>query len=147
MTDEQSLKDIRSLLLKYPGVTSAVVFRVPDKNEIHIRFRCTDAASLRAIAASAVWANVVITLGNPNTSICAEPRGVTDLPCDVSIPDGEADTPTQPERFGVYISDNLEEQGLISLDESSRLHARWNTRLTKRWWPDNPGGYSSVNGL
>ena len=132
MTKQQSLDDIKMLLLKYPGITSAVVFRDPDRNAVHIRFRCTDATSLRSIAACSVWANVVITLGDPNMSICAEPRGVTDLPCDIDIPDEESQVPTQPERFGVYISDDLETQGLISIESLQRLHSGWNTRLQSR---------------
>ncbi|APZ91527.1 hypothetical protein Fuma_01115 [Fuerstiella marisgermanici] len=65
MTDHQSLDDISSLLLTYPGVTSAAVFSVPDRQQVHVRFRCNDATSLKSIAASTVWSTVLITIVNP----------------------------------------------------------------------------------
>lgn len=132
MTDQQSLNDIKMLLLTYPGISSAVVFRIPDRHKVRIRFRCANATSLRSIAACSVWANVQITLGDPDTSICAEPEGVSDLPCDIEIPDEESEVPTQPERFGVYLSDDLEAQGLISAETLQRLHSGWNACLHKR---------------
>ncbi len=132
MTGQQSLDDIRMLLLKYSGVTSANVFRVPGANEVHVRFRCTEINSLRAIAVASVWANVAITLGDPNGRICGEPDVASDLPCDIAIPDSAATSPTHPERLGVYLSENLEAQGLIDLELLKSLHARWNTRLAKR---------------
>lgn len=132
MTDQQSLDDIKALLLTYPGINSAVVFRVQTCDEVHIRFRCNDAESLRSIAASTVWSNVVITLGNPNTSICAEPDGVRDLPCDIEIPDNHSCVPTHPQRFGVYVSADLADQGLITERRLTQLHSGWNTRLANR---------------
>jgi hypothetical protein len=132
MTGQQSLDDIRMLLLKYPGVTSATVFRAPGADEVHIRFRCTEIKSLRAIAAASVWANVAITLGDPNGRLCGEPDVASDLPCDIAIPDSETKSPTHPERLGVYLSDDLEAQGLIDLELLQNLHARWNTRLAIR---------------
>lgn len=138
MTDQQSLDDIERLLLIYPGMSSAVVFRVPERDEVHIRIRCNDVKSLRALAALSVWANVSIRLGNPNMRLCAELEGVTDLPCDVSITDSETDVPTHPQRFGVYVSDDLERQGLITLDEMYRLHERWNTKLMRSQPDESP---------
>ena len=132
MTEQDSLDEIQQLLLTYPGMESAVVFRVLDKQEVWVRFRCSDASSIRSIAAESVWANLKITLGDPNTRICAEPAGVSGLPCDVEISDAETSSPTQVERFGVYLSANLARQGLISEDKLRTLHSRWNTRLARR---------------
>jgi hypothetical protein len=132
MTEPQSLDDITNLLLTYPGVPSACAFRIQDRDEVRIRFRCTNADSLRAIAVAAVWSNVLITLGDPDSNICAEPPGARDLPCDIAIPDDETQPLTQSERFGVWLSEDLESQGLITLSELERLHLRWNTRLLKR---------------
>jgi hypothetical protein len=132
MTEQDSLDEIKQLLLTYPGMESAVVFRVPDKHEVWIRFRCSDASSIRSIAAESVWANLAITLGDPNTAICAEPAGVSGLPCDLEISDTETQSPTHVERFGVYISVDLAERGLISKDKLETLHARWKTRLSNR---------------
>jgi hypothetical protein len=132
MTKQDSLDEIKQLLLTYPGMESAVVFRVPDKHEVWIRFRCSEVESIRSIAAESVWANVPITLGNPNTAFCAEPDDVSGLPCDLKIPDTETEPPTQVERFGVYLSANLAEQGLISKDKLDSLHSMWNARLTRR---------------
>ena len=132
MTDTQSLEDIRTLLLAYPGVNSAVVFRVPNCDEVHMRFRCNDAESLRSIAAASVWANVEITLGDPNCRICAEPEGVLDLPCDIEIPDNHSEIPTESQLFGVYISADLADQGLITEDRLTQLHTGWNTQLAYR---------------
>ena len=132
MTNQQSLDDIRTLLLTYSGVTSATVFSVSDRNEVVIRFRCTDINSLKSMAASSVWSNVLITVANPQTHICGEPEGVFDLPLEIVIPDIESDVPTHPERFGVYISANLADQGLITEEKLAELHIRWNTRLANR---------------
>ena len=132
MTDNQSLDDIKTLLLAYPGINSAVVFRVPNCNEVHIRFRCNDAESLRSIAAASVGANVALTLGDPNGRICAEPEGILDLPCDIVIPDNHSNIPTEPQLFGVYISEDLAGQGLITEDRLSQLHTGWNTNLAFR---------------
>ncbi len=136
MTDQQSLDEIAKLLLKYPGITSAVVFQVPDRPEVHVRFRCVDANSLTAIARCTVRANVSIELGDPDSGICAEQDKSRDLPCDITIPDEEAmdgeETPTQPQLFGVFLADDLERKGLISTDDMSRLHSGWNTQLKVR---------------
>lgn len=132
MTGQQSLDDIKMLLLKYPGVTSAIVSRASGAADVQVRFRCANANSLRAIAVASVWANVGITVGDPNSRLCAEPDSASDLPFDISIPDSEATSPTHPERLGVYLSDDLEAQGLIDLELLKSLHARWNTRLAKR---------------
>ena len=132
MTNQESLDEIKRLLLTYPGMESAIVFHVPQQAEVHVRFRCSDASSIRSIAAESVWANVAITLGDPNTTMCAEPDGVSQLPCDVEIPDNETHSPTHVERFGVYISANLADRGLISKEKLAKLHARWNTRLASR---------------
>jgi hypothetical protein len=88
--------------------------------------------SLRTIAVASVWANVAITLGDPNGRSCAEPNVASDLPCDIAIPDSETKSPTHPERFGICLADDLETQCLIGLEMLERLHARWNTRLAKR---------------
>lgn len=132
MTDQQSLDDIKALLLVYPGISSAVVFRTPNSNTVHVRFRCVDARSLRSIAATSVRANVLITLGDPNSSICAESNDVYDLPCDIEIPDDNPDVPTYPQLFGVYISADLADQGLITEDKMTQLHTGWNTQLAIR---------------
>src|SRR5262249_13633872 len=129
MMDEQTLKDITNLLLKYPGITSAVVFLNPDRNSVHVRFRCVDAISLKAIAYCAVGANVTIKLGDPNTSLCAEREDSRDLPCDITIHDEETELPTQPQRFGAYLAAVLISKGLMSAEESQRLQSGWNTRL------------------
>lgn len=129
MTDKQSLDEITGLLLKYPGITSAVVFRTSDRPHVHVRFRCIDAASLKAIASCAAWANVTIVLSDPSSSICAEKEDSWDLPCDITIPDVETDLPTQPQQFGVWLARDLRHQGLISSEECQRLHSRWNARL------------------
>lgn len=132
MTNQNSLDEIKQLLLTYPGMESAVVFHVPQKQEVWIRFRCSDASSIRSIACSSVWANVLVTLGDPNTSMCAEPHGVRELPCDIEIPDTETCCPTHVERFGVYISTSLADLGLITEGKLLQLHSRWNTRLANR---------------
>lgn len=132
MTEQDSLDRIKQLLLTYPGMESAVVLRVPQKHEVWIRFRCNDASSIRSIASSAVWANVVVTLGAPDSSMCAEPDGVRELPCDIEIPDTETCCPTHVERFGAYISASLADRGLLSEDNLAQLHSRWNTRLAIR---------------
>ncbi len=132
MTGSDSLKEIEQLLLTYPGMESAVVLRVVAKQEVRIRFRCSDAVSIRSIASSSVWANVLITLGDPNISVGAEPRGVRELPYDIEIPDTETSCPTHVERFGVFISANLADRGLISEDRLEHLHSRWNAQLANR---------------
>jgi hypothetical protein len=120
------------LLLKYPGITSAVVFRNPGENSVHVRFRCVDALSLKAIAYCAVGANVTIKLGDPDTGLCAERDASTDLPCDITIPDEETELPIQLQRFGAYLAAVLTGKGLVSAEESQRLQSGWNTRLTTR---------------
>ena len=132
MTEQDSLDEIKQLLLTYHGMESASVFRVPDRHEVWIRFRCIDASSIRSIAAESVWANVTITLGDPNTTLCEESAGAPCLPCDLQIPDTETQSPTHVERFGVYISANLAENGLISKERLETLHSRWKTRLGNR---------------
>ena len=129
MTDQSSLEEIAKLLLKYPGITSAVVFRISESNRVRVRFRCADAASLKSIASCAVWANVTIKLGNPDTRICAEREQSSDLPCDITFVDNETEIPTQPQIFGVWLSNDLEHKGLISTEECQRLHSGWNTKL------------------
>src|SRR5262249_24610663 len=119
-------------LLTYPGITSAVVFRNPDRNSVHVRFRCVDAVSLKAIAYSAVGANVAIKLGDPDTSLCAEREKSPDLPCDITIPDKERELPTQLQRFGAYLATVLTRKGLMSEEECQRLQSGWNTRLITR---------------
>lgn len=132
MTDQQSLDEIKNLFLAYPGITWAGVFPDRNRSKVHIRFRCTNVESLKAIAGASVWANVGITLGNPKTRICAEPQDTRDLACDITIPDSETRTPTQPERVGVFLSDDLERRGLISAERLKHLHSMWNTRLANR---------------
>lgn len=132
MTEQDSLDEIKQLLLTYHGMESANVFRVPDRHEVWIRFRCSDASSIRSIAAESVWANLTITLGDPNTTRCGEPAGASGLPCDLQISDTETQSPTHVERFGVYISANLAESGLISKERLETLHSRWRTRLGNR---------------
>jgi hypothetical protein len=129
MTDPQSLDQIRSLLLTFPGITSAAVFLLHDTNEVRIRFRCTDVNSLRDIAVASVWSNNPIQLGDPDHPLCCEPDDSRDLPCDVVIPDNEYHVPTRPERFGVFLSVQLAQAGLMTNKELNALHVRWNTRL------------------
>jgi len=135
MTSQESLEQIAQLLLTYPGMASAVVFRLPAKEAVHIRFRCTEEISIRSIAVESGWANVRILLGDPNRSMCVEPEDACALPCDITIPDTETQPPTHVERFGVYIAVNLAEKGLISEKRLQELHARWNTRLAGREYP------------
>lgn len=133
MTDKLSLEEIEKLLVKYTGITSAVVFQPQNGNSVGVRFRCIDAVSLTAIARCAVLANVSIKLGDPDSRICAEAENSADLPCDIVIPDQRifegTDVPTQPQLFGVFLADDLKRKVLISAEERQRLHAGWNTRL------------------
>jgi hypothetical protein len=117
------------LLLKYPGVTSAAVFRLHDRDEVWIRFRCKNIDSLNSIAATSPKSNFSIRLGDPNGRLCGESKEAAGLPCDINIEDTESDTPTWPERFGVFIAADLERQQLITKQELSEYHGRWNARL------------------
>ena len=134
MTDQQSLDDIKKLLCTYPGVTAAMVARIAKDDRVFIRFRINDMESLRAIAAASVWANVAITLGDPETSLCGEQlmSEPYDLPCDIKISDTDDEIPTQTQILGVYLSAELEKRGLITTEEVDRLHAGWNTCLAGR---------------
>lgn len=140
MTDDQSLEETAKLLLRYPGITSAVAFRNPGRKSVHIRFRCIDIVSLKAIVWSGVRANVSIELGNPIARLCAEskvvPHKSEDLPCDITIPDRATTLPTQLHFFGAYLADDLERKGLISTDECHRLHSGWNIRLALRQYDE-----------
>jgi hypothetical protein len=129
MTSQKSLDIISLLLLRYPGVTSAVVFRLKDPERIGIRFRCQNIESLRSIAATTPGSNVSIRLSDPNMRICAESKEASGLPCDISIEDTETDIPIWPERFGVFIAADLERQELITKQELIEYHGQWNTRL------------------
>ena len=132
MTDQQSLEEIAKLLLRYPGITQAVVFRNPRQKSVHVRFRCVDATSLKSIASCAVWSNVTIKLGDPDSSLCAEREKSSDLPCDITIPDKETKIPTQPQRFGAWLADDLKCRRLISSEECQRLHSGWNIKSIVR---------------
>ena len=132
MTDQSSLEEIAKLLLQYPGITSAVVFRSSEPNRVHVRFRCVDADSLKSIASGAVFANVTIKLGDPDSRLCAEREESSDLPCDITIADRETEIPTQLQRFGAWVADDLKRKGLISTEECQRLHSGWNTKLRDR---------------
>jgi hypothetical protein len=134
MTSQQSLDVLRSLLLTLPGVTSAVVFRHGKPKCVHVRIRCTDAASLRTLAMAAVWANVSITLGYPDSRICAEPdKNNHDLPCDIEMPDHTREAPTQPEFLCAYLALELAMTGRLTraemLDWQSRLKNSFSLHL------------------
>lgn len=85
-------------------------------------------ASLKAIASCAVGANVLITVGDPDGSLCGEPEDVTDLPFDVTIED-DRQTKTPPndaQAFGVFLAWDLKKNGLVDRDTADRLLRRWN---------------------
>jgi hypothetical protein len=131
MTSQQSLDVLRSLLLTLPGVTSAVVFQAGKPRRVCVRIRCKDAATLRSMAIAAVWANVTITLGNPEVCICAEPdRDNRDLPCDIELPDHEPEAPTPAEFLCAYLALELAKTGRLTRAEMREWHSRLKTPLS-----------------
>jgi len=44
----------------------------------------------------------------------------------------ETETPTQTQRFGGWLADDLKCKGLISAEEGQRLHSGWNIELIVR---------------
>jgi hypothetical protein len=127
MTDQQSLDDIAMLLMKYPGVSSAAGGTSEAGGKVWIRFRCGELESLKAIASCAVAANVLITIGDPETRCCYEAEGVTDLPFDMSIKDyRQPETPpTASQIFGVFLAWNLKEIRLIDSEFADQLLRGW----------------------
>ena len=134
MTDQQSLDNIKKLFSTYPGVTAVLVTRTTRDNQVFIRFRINDLVTLRAIAVVTLKANVAITLGNSEMSLCGEqlPPKPYDLACDLRISDTNPEIPTDTQKLGVYLSSHLEKRGLMTTEEVDRLHAGWNTRLAAR---------------
>ncbi len=80
-------------------------------------------------------ANVQIVVGDDSGGAVVESNDNTGLPFVVVIPDAEMGTPTQCERFGVYLAERLCEMEVISKMDRNRLHGMWNTRLARRRSP------------
>ena len=128
MTDQQSLDDIAMLLMQYPGVSSARGFAADNDGKVWIHFRCREFASLKAISSCAVAANVLITVGNPDSRLCYEAEGVSDLPFDVEIDDHDQPEtpPTDSQIFGVFLARNLKKSRLLDGDVADQLQRGWN---------------------
>ena len=128
MTDQQSLDDIAMLLMQYPGVSSARGFTSGSDGKVWIHFRCSEFASLKAISSSAVAANVLITLGDPDSRLCCEAESVADLPFDVRIEDDNQPQtpPTDSQIFGVFLARNLKKRRLLDGEVADRLQRGWN---------------------
>jgi hypothetical protein len=129
MTNPASLDAIRSLLLTFPGVTSAFLLRDSDSLVVDVRFRCASLESLKEIAKSACWANASVSLSDYGMGLCGEAKPSQDLPCNLRIPDAEAGSPTQTEILGVYLSEVLGKCGLLADKDRQQLHDLWNTEL------------------
>jgi hypothetical protein len=132
MTIPVSLDALRRLLLTFPGVVTATLYRDGDLSVVDVRFRCTNLDSLKEIARSACWANVLISLHDYRTRFCGEPEPSEGLPCDLRIPDAVTESPTQTEILGVYLSEALWKMGLLSDEERNHLHILWNTSLLQK---------------
>jgi hypothetical protein len=130
MTSDSSLESIKRLLTRFPGISSAMAYRNDEKEQIHIRFRCSDIQDLKTIAYWAYYSNCSVHASSHEFSLCGEGEDFNSdhLPCDMNFRDEEDDTPTQTEIFGVFIAEELEDRGMISADERRRLHRSWNTR-------------------
>ena len=132
MTNPASLDAIRSLLLTFPGVTSAFLLRDSDSLVVDVRFRCASLESLKEIAKSACWANASVSLSDYGMGLCGEAKPSQDLPCNLRIPDAVTEPPTQTEILGVYLSEALWKMGLLSDEERHQLHNLWNTSLLRK---------------
>ena len=128
MTDQKSLDDIAMLLMQYPGVSSAQGLTSGGDGKVWIRFRCSDFASLKAISHCAIAANVLITVGDPDSRLCCEAEGVSDLPFDVMIEDDDQPKtpPTDSQVFGVFLARNLKKRRLLDGEIADRLQRGWN---------------------
>lgn len=129
MTNDRSLHEIERLLLSYPGLDFALVFRSSRAPNVRVRFRCTNTQSLESIAQAAFWSNVRLTLGDPAGVLCGEDERAHGLPCDASIADADSDRPSAAEIFGVWLAEDLEERGVISEAVKQTLHKMWNASL------------------
>lgn len=128
MTDQQSLDDIAMLLMQYSGISSARGFAANSDRKAWIHFRCCEFTSLKAIASCAVAANVLITVGDPQSRLCYEEKEVKDLPFVLKIGDDNQDgaTPTGCQIFGIFLVWNLKESGLVDDEVADRLQRKWN---------------------
>ncbi len=112
-------------------MTSAVVFQVGKPRRVALRIRCRDAGSLRTLAIAAVWTNVSITLGNPETRICAEPdKNNHDLPCDIELPDHESEMPTPAELLCAWLALELAKAGQLTRAEMLVWQSRLKTPIS-----------------
>lgn len=132
MTNQESIDAITSLLHSFPGVSSAFVCKRDCPPDVYIRFRCENITTLKQIGRESTWANINIGLSDDTVRLCGEPEDATDLPFDIVIPDSRMGTPTQAERFGVYLAECLHESELISTADRDSLHSMWNTNLSRR---------------
>ena len=130
MTDQQSLDDIADLLSRYPDVVTTLSNRSVSDNYVRIRFRCGDFTSLASIASCAVAANVVITVGEPNTTLCGEAADDPPVPFDLSIDDSDSNDapPSTAQIFGVYLVRDLSHRKLIDDSTANQLQRDWNAR-------------------
>ena len=128
MTDQQSLDDIATLLMKYPSVCSAAGFKSDRDGKVRIHFRCSEFASLKAIASCAAAANVTISIDHPDLSYCYEKEDVKDImPFRIEIEDDDPpDWPnTSSQIFGVFLVWDLKENLLLDSEVADQLLRRW----------------------
>lgn len=132
MTNKESIDAVASLLHSFPGVTSAFVCKRDCPPDVYIRLRCENITTLKQLGRESTWANIRIELSDDTVRLGGEPEDTTDLPFDIVIPDSRMGTPTQTERFGVYLAERLHEAEIIPTAERDRLHSMWNTSLARR---------------
>ena len=131
MTDQKSLDDVAMLLMQYPGVSSARGWRLDGASSdgfVRLRFRCCDFASLKAISGCAIFANVEITTGNPESRLGYEEEGASDMPFELRIEDVDDanDRPTRAQILGVLLARDLRRRQLIDDDTAVQLQLAWN---------------------
>ena len=126
MTDEQSLRDIESLLNLYPSVTAAKVMG-RDDNAVYIQFQCDCFQSLRKLCHHATFTNVGIEVEPVMTP--HDP-----LHFSITIPnDNRSDSPpSQTQRFGVFLAWDLKNRGILSPCDANDLLRRWNASSEPR---------------
>lgn len=122
MTSQETLDDIKSLMLEFAGITSAVAFRSNEGDSVWIRFRCCDFDSLRTITSIAEASNVSISIGEAHGRRCGEEKTDPNLPFDMTISEVHGENPlTTTEIFGIFLARTRRKQGLQNTAAAHRL--------------------------
>ena len=134
MTNSESLKQIEGLLLALPGIRSAKFVRSDSNRNIVALIECKSLPGFDALARCGEGANVVVTLGQSESSQFRTLTPVSGLSCRIEFKDNENERPTLCERFGFFAAAFLYNASLVDDNVLNELESAWNVNFRRDAW-------------